>query len=185
MRPRTGRRPEAASDHARLARPPWQNRSVARWALPSAIGSNPLFVWLVKHLVSPVDRLVVRLSRGRLAPPSSVVVPTLLLTTVGRSSGEERTVPLVCLAGVDHFVVANARPAGERRNPWVVNLRANPSAKVRWKGSTFVVLARELEPDEADNWWPDLVAVWPAFGDHYAATRERSVFVLERGDAPG
>ena len=79
---------------------------------------------MVKHLVSPLDRMVVKVSHGRLAPPSSLVVPTLLLTLVGRHSGEEHTTPLVYVRDDARFVVANARPAGERTNPWVLNLRS-------------------------------------------------------------
>jgi len=45
------------------------------------------------------------------------------------------------------------------------------------------VSARELDDAEVEEWWPLLAAVWPAFGDHYAATGERSVFELTDVDA--
>lgn len=93
--------------------------------MPGRIGSRPAIVWTIKHLVSPIDRLIVRLSGGRLPPISAIAVPTLLLTTVGRRSGQARTTPLVCIHDSGNYVVANARPAGERRNPWVLNLRAS------------------------------------------------------------
>jgi hypothetical protein len=32
---------------------------------------------------------------------------------------------------------------------------------------------------QTERWWPHLVEVWPAFADHYDATGERAVFVLE------
>lgn len=147
--------------------------------LRRAIGSHPAAVWTIKHLLSPLDRLVVKLSRGRLAPPSSIAVPTLLLTTRGRRTGEDRTIPLVHITDGDRFVVANARPAGERRNPWVSNLRAATQGRIRYKGRVIPVTARELDDNEADRYWPALVDVWPAFAEHYAATGERTVFVLE------
>jgi deazaflavin-dependent oxidoreductase (nitroreductase family) len=143
------------------------------------IGSHPAAVWAVKHLVSPLDRMVVRMSRGRLPPPSAIAVPTLLLTTVGRRSGRDRTIPLVYLRdGVD-YVVANARPAGERPNPWVVNLGAAGGGRIRVLGETVEVSARQPEGAEAERLWNDLVGIWPAFEEHYAATGERTVFVLE------
>jgi deazaflavin-dependent oxidoreductase (nitroreductase family) len=144
-----------------------------------ALGSRPFVVWLIKHLVSPLDRFVVRVSGGRWRPPSRFFVPTLLLTTVGRRSGVERTVPLVYVRDGERFVVANARPAGERRNPWVLNLRAAGAGRIRVGRLEMPVVARELGGDALERWWPDLVAAWPAFGDHYAATGERAVFVLE------
>lgn len=142
------------------------------------LGSHRASVWMIKHVVSPLDRLVVKLSRGRLRQPSGLVLPTILLTTVGRRSGRERTVPLVFVRDGDAFVVANARPAGERRNPWVANLRAAGAGRVRHGRNVIEVTAHELDDAESDRWWPKLVEVWPAFAEHFAATRERAVFVL-------
>ncbi|MCP3975820.1 MAG: nitroreductase family deazaflavin-dependent oxidoreductase [bacterium] len=115
---------------------------------------------------------------GRVHPLSSFVVPSLLLTTAGRRSGRERTVPQVYLRDGDRFVVANARPAGERRNPWILNLRAAGEAQVRLGGRKLQVTAEELAGAAVDRWWPLLVDVWPAFDEHYTATGERTVFLL-------
>jgi deazaflavin-dependent oxidoreductase (nitroreductase family) len=139
-------------------------------------------VWAVKHLVSPLDRIVVRISGGRLPPPSSFAVPTLLLTTVGRRSGQERTIPLVYVRDSDRYVVANARPAGERKNPWLLNLRAEGRGRIRVRGQTVQVIAHELDKAEIERWWPALVGVWPAFAEHYAVTGERTMFALESTD---
>jgi deazaflavin-dependent oxidoreductase (nitroreductase family) len=142
-------------------------------------------VWLIKHVVSPLDRLVIEVGKGRVRPPSSLAVPTLLLTTEGRRSGRDRTVPLVYVRSEGGgFVVANARPAGERRNPWVLNLEASRSGRVTVGTTTIDVVARALDGVQADRWWPRLVSVWPAFGEHYAATGERTVFVLEPTTGP-
>ncbi len=143
------------------------------------IGAHPVGVWVVKHVVSQLDRVVVRLSGGRLPPLSRIAVPTLLLTTVGRRSGRERTIPLVYIRDGDRYVVANARPAGERRNPWVLNLRASGEGRIRVGGRTLPVRAREVDDAQVERWWSDLTAAWPAFAQHYAATGERTVFVLE------
>ena len=145
-------------------------------------GSHPAAVWTIKHVVSPLDRMVVRLSGGRVPQPSSLLLPTLLLTTVGRTSGLDRTTPLVFVRDGERYVVANARPAGERSNPWVANLRAAGVARVKLGRRTMHVTARELDGVDADAWWPVLDEVWPAFGEHYRATGERAVFVLEPED---
>ncbi|MDH3605763.1 MAG: nitroreductase family deazaflavin-dependent oxidoreductase [Acidimicrobiia bacterium] len=129
--------------------------------------------------MSPLDRFVVRVSRGRLAPPSRLAVPTLLLTTVGRRSGRTRTVPLVYVRDSRRFIVANARPTGERTNPWVLNVRTAGEGTIRVQGELQPVIARELTGPEIDRWWPQLVRVWPAFGEHFATTQERYVFALE------
>lgn len=142
-------------------------------------GAHPVGIWTIKHLVSPLDRLVVRFSGGRIPPPSSIALPTVQLTVVGRRSGEEHTVPLVYVGDGEDYVVGNARPAGERRNPWIANLRATGRARIRDRNRTFTVDARELTETETERWWPALTDVWPAFAKHYADTGERTMFILE------
>lgn len=159
----------AASDGGGTGPRPWSAR----------LGAHPMGLWIIKHLISPLDRFLVRVSRGRLAPLSSLAVPTLLLTVVGRRSGAPRTVPLVFVRDGERYVVGNARPAGERRNPWIVNLRAAGRGRILLDGRTITVEAHELDGPEAERWWPALVKVWPAFAAEYAATNERTLFALQ------
>lgn len=148
-------------------------------SLLARLGSHPVGLWITKHVISSADRFLVRFSRGRVRPLSSFFLPTLMLTVVGRRSGSEHTIPLVYVSDGERYIVGNARPAGERRNPWVLNLRAAGEARVLVHKSEFDVMARELEGDELDRCFDALTRVWPAMSDHYAATGERSVFVLE------
>ena len=145
----------------------------------SRFGASPAGLWTIKHFVSPVDRFVTRAFRGRIPPPSSLVVPSLLMTVVGRRTGENRTVPLVYVRDEDRYIVGNARPAGERRNPWVLNLRAAGAGEIQVRRKTLTVVATELDESEAEEWWPALTSVWPAFAEQYAATGERTLFALE------
>lgn len=144
----------------------------------NALGSNPIIVWAIKHIASPIDRFVVKVGQGRIPPPTSWFVPTLLMTTTGRKSGLERTTPLVFVRDGDDYLVCNARPAGERRNPWVSNLRAAGTARVQQRGRTTEMTAHELDAAELEQWWPKIIDVWPAFADHYANTGERTMFRL-------
>jgi deazaflavin-dependent oxidoreductase (nitroreductase family) len=77
------------------------------------------------------------------------------------------------------YVVGNARPAGRCRNPWILNLEAAGQARIQHRERVMSVSARKVEDREAEQWWPALVDVWPAFAEEYAATGERTVFVLE------
>jgi deazaflavin-dependent oxidoreductase (nitroreductase family) len=79
----------------------------------------------------------------------------------------------------DDYVVANARPSGERKNPWVLNLRAAGRGRIKVEGETLKVTCREPETSEMERLWSRLVQTWPAFAEHFAATGERTVFVLE------
>ena len=145
----------------------------------SKFGAHPAGLWIIKHLISPIDRFVTRVSRGSIPPPSSLAVPSLLLTVVGRRTGEKRTIPLVYVRDGERYIVGNARPARERRNPWVLNLRAAGGGQVQIRRHVTAVSAEELGEAETERWWPALISIWPSFADQYAATGERTMFALE------
>jgi deazaflavin-dependent oxidoreductase (nitroreductase family) len=103
----------------------------------------------------------------------------LLLTTTGRKTGRSRTTPVFFLRNSDHLVVCNVKPGSERTNPWVLNLRANPIARVQIGSEVITCEARELHGAELDRYWPKLVALWPAYREHYRCSGERAVFMLD------
>ena len=152
-------------------------RSSAR-QLPARLLAAPPAVWAVKHLVSPMDRQLYRLTRGRLllGRPARDVA---LLTTTGRRSGMPRTVPVFCLADGERLVVCSVRPAGEPANPWPGNLRADPRCSVEKDGVRREYVALEATAEEVERWWEPLCRRWPPYAAHYRATGQRSIFVLE------
>jgi hypothetical protein len=70
-----------------------------------SLGGTGLGVWAIKHLFSPLDRRLYRWTGGRGKALGRPLAPRLLLTTIGRHSGQERTVPLFYLRerSVDHL----------------------------------------------------------------------------------
>src|SRR5262249_37095425 len=117
-------------------------------ALPTAVG-----------LLAPVPRAppaVYRLSGGRLGGSLSGR-PMLLLTTVGRRSGRERTLPLLYVEDGGRWVVV-ASNAGDERDPaWWLNLRARPEAAVQAGRERHAVRARRATPEEEARLWPRLL----------------------------
>ena len=106
----------------------------------------------------------------------------LLLTTRGRKTGQARTTPVFFLRDGSRVVVCNVKPASERTNPWVLNLRADPTATVQIGPDVITCTARELHGPEVDRYWPELVALWPAYAKHYERSGERAIFVLQSRD---
>lgn len=147
---------------------------------PRRLAAHPATLWLIKNIISPIDRTVVTAGRGRLPLPTSLFFPTLLLTTVGRRSGKPRTVPLIYVRDGDSYVVANARPQGERKNPWVLNLLNASEVTIQVRTSTIHAGVVLLDEHEADRLWPGIVAGWPALETFYRATGDRWVFRLDR-----
>ena len=105
----------------------------------------------------------------------------LLLTTTGRTSGEQRTTPLIHRTDGDRWVVV-ASKGGARDHPdWYKNLLADPQATIEVQADTVPVVATAAEGEERARLWSAMTEVWPAYDDYKAKTdREIPVVVLTR-----
>jgi len=139
-------------------------------------GRTGVGVWSIKHVVTPLLLRAYRWTHGRILPRNT---PVLLLTTIGRRSGKERTVPVYYLRDGERLVVCNVNPGFERPNPWTLNLRAKPIARVQLGADVDTYRAREADSEEVDRYWPALVSLWPAYASFYGRSYERSIFILE------
>lgn len=150
-------------------------------SLVRRLGPKPWFVRIARALV-PVDRLVGRLTRGRFVALGLREVPSLMITTIGRRTGEPRRNPLVYAPDGDTFVVIGSN-WGQRHHPaWSANLLANPDAVVTLGGVDIPVRARLVTGPERERLAAMLRAIWPGYGayDERAGGRELRIFRLER-----
>jgi deazaflavin-dependent oxidoreductase (nitroreductase family) len=107
-------------------------------------------------------------------------IPVLQLTTRGRRSGEPRTVALYHLTAGDTWVVVGSNAGGDRDPGWLLNLRAEPTGRVRIGRTEVPVRAREATGDERERLWVRLVALNPDYVAYESRTaREIPVVVLE------
>ncbi len=146
-----------------------------------SLGATRLGVWLIKHVFSPAQRLLYRATGGRVFTTGGRGKDVLLLTTRGRRTGLERTIPVYFLRDGDRIVICNVNPGFERTNPWVTNLRATPIAKLQIGTVVAQYHAREASEGEMGLYWPQLLKIWPAYGSFFEKSQQRTVFVLERG----
>ncbi|CNG64441.1 deazaflavin-dependent nitroreductase family protein [Mycobacterium tuberculosis] len=106
---------------------------------------------------------------------------TLLLTTTGRKSGQERTTPLIYQPEGDAYLVVASRGGADEPPLWYLNLQAEPEVKVQVKGDKFTARARTATPAEKPALWRKMVATWPAYAEYQTKTsRDIPVVVLER-----
>ena len=112
---------------------------------------------------------------GRLAGMES-----LLLTTIGRKTGEKREVVLSAPIFEDDQVVLVASWGGAPHHPnWFLNLQVNPNVQVFHRGVTTDMVAREAVGAERDELWARAIAVYPNYVDYQAkTTRQLPVVVL-------
>ena len=108
-------------------------------------------------------------------------VPTLLLTTHGRRSGEARTLPLIYGRDGDHLLVVASRGGAPAHPSWYLNLVADPHVEVQVKADRFAARARPATADERPRLWKTMTAIWPDYDKYQTRTdREIPVVVLER-----
>jgi deazaflavin-dependent oxidoreductase (nitroreductase family) len=104
-------------------------------------------------------------------------VPTLLLTTTGRTSGEPRTTPLIFgRDGDDYLVVASMGGAPQHPN-WYRNLLADPSARIQVRGEHLDVSAQTADETAKPRLWGIVTEVWPNY-DVYQSRTDRVIPVV-------
>ena len=108
--------------------------------------------------------------------------PVLLLNTKGRKSGLPRTNGVIYLQRGNSWAIA-ASWAGEPKHPiWYLNLMANPDVTIQVRDRIIPVRARQLDGDERDQVWQDIVAQDSGFAEYEKRTdgiREIPVILLE------
>src|SRR5881275_1947318 len=82
-------------------------------------------------------------------------VPTLLLRTTGRRSGETRTNGLVYARDGANYLVVPSNGGADQHPAWLHNLRANPDVEIQIGRQRQPATARVLEPTdlEYDRLW--------------------------------
>jgi deazaflavin-dependent oxidoreductase (nitroreductase family) len=107
--------------------------------------------------------------------------PILLLTTVGRTSGEPRTSALIFGRDGDDLLVVASKGGADAPPAWYLNLQAQPEAEVQVRDEVYKVRARDATDEEKPALWAEMVTHWPAY-DEYQTKTERPipVVVLER-----
>jgi proline iminopeptidase len=105
----------------------------------------------------------------------------LLLTTKGRKTGLDRTVPLIYdLEGANPVIVASKGGAPDHPG-WFKNLVKTPDAEVQILDRHVPVRAREAEGEERARLWAQMNRMWPHYEEYQAKTDRRiPVVVLER-----
>jgi deazaflavin-dependent oxidoreductase (nitroreductase family) len=109
----------------------------------------------------------------------------LLLTTVGKKTGKQRTVPVVpFFDGGETYVIASM--GGAPQHPaWFLNLQANPDVGVQLGAEKWRARAVPVEGETRDRLWRSIVAEMPNFGEYEKKTsRIIPVVRLEKGPQP-
>jgi deazaflavin-dependent oxidoreductase (nitroreductase family) len=109
------------------------------------------------------------------------IVPSLLLTTTGRKSGEKFIFPLYYGDTGDGGDIIVASKGGAPQHPqWYKNLVANPEVEVHVGTKKLKARARTATGAERTRLWRKALEFWPPYADYQKkTTREIPVVVLD------
>jgi deazaflavin-dependent oxidoreductase (nitroreductase family) len=124
-----------------------------------------------------INKLVAR--RARRATGKTMGMNLLVLTTIGRKSGEARETPVGYFAGPDGSWLIAASAAGAKANPaWYLNLAAHPDqVTVELAGHKVAVTAEELHGAERTEAWKKITTEAAGFRKYETAT-DREIPVI-------
>lgn len=137
--------------------------------------ATPFGFWLSRHIAWKVDPFLLRLTRGRIG--TGLIIPTLLLETIGARSSQPRRNGVIYFHDGDRVVLV-ASNAGRPTHPsWFFNVRAKPDVKLN--GQPY---RAEVVDDEAEcaRLWDLGDRVFPPFATYResAARSGRTIPIL-------
>ena len=107
-------------------------------------------------------------------------VPTLILHTTGRRTGERRSNSLVYFKDADRYLVVPSNGGADAAPAWLHNLRATPQVEVQIGRDRRPAVATVLRSED-----PDFARLWKAVNDNngqrydaYQAKTERQIPVV-------
>ena len=105
---------------------------------------------------------------------------TLLLTTVGRKSGQKRIMPLI-YGKVDEGYVIVASKGGAPQHPdWYGNLEAQPAVEVQVAKDCFSARAETVTGAKRQQFWEMMLPIWPPYAQYQTKTEREIPVVLLR-----
>jgi len=115
------------------------------------------------RVMPPLEKMMKVVTRGRV-PLSGLLVPSLVLHTVGARTGLPRDTTLMyCPEPPGRMLIVGSNFAGPNHPAWTSNLLADPAAAVTVRGRRIEVRAQLVGDDEREEVWAKLEANWPGY----------------------
>ena len=118
----------------------------------------------------------------KVTPPgySEMNVPSLLLTTTGRKSGEKYIFPLFYGKTGNSYIVVASKGGAPHHPGWYRNLLAHPEVEVQVGTQKIKAHARTATGEERTRLWQTALQFWPPYADYQKKTeRQIPVVVLD------
>ena len=97
-------------------------------------------------------------------------VPTLLLTTIGSKSGEERMLPLIYGEDDGDYVIVASKGGFAEHPAWYNNLIVQPKVQVQVAADKFSATAVAIDGARRQELWNMMAEVWPLYIEYQQKT---------------
>jgi deazaflavin-dependent oxidoreductase (nitroreductase family) len=111
-------------------------------------------------------------------------IPSLLLTTTGRRSGKQHTIPLGYFEQDGGYVITASNGGKDQHPAWFLNLRSSPRAKINVRLKRMVVTAEVASAEQRDRLWLELIRRAPSYASYAEHTQREIPMVILRPVKP-
>lgn len=133
---------------------------------------------VVVKAMSVANTWIFRATGGKWGAKFMRGAPVLLLTTIGRKSGEPKVAPLIYLKDGARLILVASKGGMSHHPLWYRNLEANPQVEVELPGTDKLPMRAQRATDEEKALlWPRLLEIYPDYADYQART-ERNIPVV-------
>ncbi|MFJ6569947.1 nitroreductase family deazaflavin-dependent oxidoreductase [Streptomyces sp. NPDC091292] len=134
--------------------------------LVQKVSSTRAFAKVAPHVIPAMDRVVHRITRGKVLL-SAQMLPGVILTVRGAKSGLPRRTPLACMPEPSGTWLLIGSNFGRPGHPaWTANLLAHPDAEINWKNEDIPVTAHLLGGEEREEAWQAALKFWPPYATY-------------------
>lgn len=106
------------------------------------------------------------------------LLPTLLLTTRGRKTGEPRALPLIYGTAGESYVVIASKGGMPNHPIWFLNLEAHPECDLMIGSKAVRARARVAEGEERARLWKEMEAIYAPYAEYQERAGERIIPVV-------
>src|SRR3954452_1708679 len=134
---------------------------------------------LALKTMNALHRTVQKVSFGKLGWDAGSM-PVVELTTIGRKSGQPRSVMLTSPVQEGDTIVVVASRGGDDTHPaWFLNLRDHPEVEVSLKGAPKrPMIATVASPEERARLWPMVTEKYKNYAGYQTKTEREIPLVL-------
>ena len=150
--------------------------------MPDAKLAPNLPAWMVEHTNRYLSSGGTDGHMYKVTPPGrpEMTVPSLLLTTTGRKSGEKFIFPLFYGMVGDSYIIVASKGGAPQHPGWYRNILADPGVEVQVGTANMKARARTATGEERARLWDEALKFWPPYADYQQKTdREIPVVVLD------